>query len=308
MISPLYRKQVELLLTVLPHVAKEPVFALKGGTAINLFECNMPRLSVDIDLVYLPFDDRTNALKAIADSLQSICNNIEKSGLKAQSLQQQNQQETRIVVTSAKAKIKVEVNTVTRGHIFPERIMNVSEKVEKTFQKFVSMKVISRQELYGGKICAALDRQHPRDMFDVHSLFQDYELSDGIRLGSLCMMLCHPRPLHELLHPHFLDQKTVFERQFSGMTDTGFSYEQYEATRKKLLTDIHEQLTENEKNLLLSFKTGAPDWSLVALEKLPEMPAIQWKLLNIQRLKKRNPKKHAEQVKKLEKALNLKNS
>ena len=231
MISPLYRKQVELLLTVLPHVAKEPVFALKGGTAINLFERNMPRLSVDIDLVYLPFDDRTNALKAIADSLQSICNNIEKSGLKAQSLQQQNQQKTRIVVTSAKAKIKVEVNTVTRGHIFPER-------------------------------CP----------------------------------------------PHFLDQKTVFERQFSGMTDTGFSYEQYEATRKKLLTDIHEQLTENEKNLLLSFKTGAPDWSLVALEKLPEMPAIQWKLLNIQRLKKRNPKKHAEQVKKLEKALNLNNS
>ena len=64
MIRPEYRAQVDLLLSILPHVAKEESLALKGGTAINLFVRNMPRLSVDIDLTYLSWqDDRTTALQ-----------------------------------------------------------------------------------------------------------------------------------------------------------------------------------------------------------------------------------------------------
>ena len=49
-----YRRQVQLLIRVLPSIAEEACFALKGGTAINLFVRDMPRLSVDIDLTYLP--------------------------------------------------------------------------------------------------------------------------------------------------------------------------------------------------------------------------------------------------------------
>lgn len=64
MINDTYKKQVELLLKTLPEVAKETCFALHGGTAINLFIRNMPRLSVDIDLTYLPIEgyetSRTN--------------------------------------------------------------------------------------------------------------------------------------------------------------------------------------------------------------------------------------------------------
>jgi len=78
MIYPLYKKQVALLLRVLPHVAQAPVFALKGGTAINMFEQNMPRLSVDIDLVYLLMDDRAVAMQSIATALHEICRSVEK--------------------------------------------------------------------------------------------------------------------------------------------------------------------------------------------------------------------------------------
>ncbi len=67
-----YKAQVDLLLKVLPFVALEPCFALKGGTAINLFVRNMPRLSVDIDLSYLPMDDRDAALSNIEESLYRI--------------------------------------------------------------------------------------------------------------------------------------------------------------------------------------------------------------------------------------------
>ena len=56
--TSVYYKQVQLLVQLLPLVAEEDCFALKGGTAINLFVCDLPRLSVDIDLVYLPMNNR----------------------------------------------------------------------------------------------------------------------------------------------------------------------------------------------------------------------------------------------------------
>jgi predicted nucleotidyltransferase component of viral defense system len=62
MISTRFKTQADLLLRVIPHIEKEKLFALKGGTAINLFVRDMPRLSVDIDLTYLPFDDRKTAV------------------------------------------------------------------------------------------------------------------------------------------------------------------------------------------------------------------------------------------------------
>ena len=54
----IYRKQVQLLVRVLPLVDTEKCFALKGGTAINLFYRALPRLSVDIDLLYIPMEER----------------------------------------------------------------------------------------------------------------------------------------------------------------------------------------------------------------------------------------------------------
>ncbi|NTU54452.1 MAG: nucleotidyl transferase AbiEii/AbiGii toxin family protein [Chlorobiaceae bacterium] len=303
MINPLYKKQAELLLRVLPHVAQAPVFALKGGTAINLFEQNMPRLSVDIDLVYLPFDDRAVALESIASSLQVICKSIEKAGIKAMPQRQRNQQESKVICTDEATQIKIEVNTIIRGHLFPVRVMDVQEIVVETFEKFASMRVLSREELYGGKICAALDRQHPRDLFDVHQLFQLEGLSDEIRTGFLCMLLCHSRPMNELLQPHFIDQEELFAQQFFGMTEQEFSYRDYDSTRNRLITVLHEQLAEHEKNFLLSFKFGEPEWSLFPVEKLEQMPAIQWKLRNIRKLKNENPEKHAEQLGKLKNAL-----
>ena len=59
-----YVDQVRLLLGVLPDVAGEGAFALKSGTAINLLYRDMPRLSVDIDLTYLPVvHDREASLR-----------------------------------------------------------------------------------------------------------------------------------------------------------------------------------------------------------------------------------------------------
>lgn len=74
--AELYRRQAALLIRVLPFVAEEDSLALKGGTAINLFLRDMPRLSVDIDLTYLPVQPRRQSLAAIEAALNRIAERI----------------------------------------------------------------------------------------------------------------------------------------------------------------------------------------------------------------------------------------
>lgn len=301
MISDKYRAQADLLLQVLPHVAKEEIFALKGGTAINLFVLDMPRLSVDIDLTYLPFDDRLTSLHNISEGLGRIKQSLEKS-IKNITVTPalRESEDVKLHCQLDKAQIKIEVNTTTRGHIHPVRLLQVSEKVQKEFGKFAAINVVSQAELYGGKICAALDRQHPRDLFDVHLLFENEGYTDEIKIGFLTALLSHMRPINEVLFPHLSDQKETFENQFYGMTAAPFSYEEYENTRKRLLNEIHSKLTETDKSFLLSFKNGEPDWKLFPIKNLKDLPAVKWKIENLKRLKESNPKKHTDLVKVLE--------
>src|SRR6266404_9139176 len=75
-LSERYRRQVALLVEVMPFVSAETDFALKGGTAINLFVRDMPRLSVDIDLTYLPVAPRPESLSAIDAAMKRIAGRI----------------------------------------------------------------------------------------------------------------------------------------------------------------------------------------------------------------------------------------
>jgi predicted nucleotidyltransferase component of viral defense system len=304
-IPPAYRAQVDLLLQVLPHVAKEECFALKGGTAINLFVRDIPRLSVDIDLTYLPFDDRTTALAGITEALRCTKARIETaiSGCRVTMVPQTDGQEAKLTCQTQAAQIKVEVNTTIRGHVLPPRMMDVADTVEQEFGRFMSVNVVSHVELFGGKICAALDRQHPRDLFDVHHMLENEGYTNEIRIGFIAALLSHGRPMHEIIRPNFQGQAKVFETQFAGMAFIPFSYADYEATRERLVKAIRQGWTDNDRDFLLGFKQGKPDWSLLPLEDLSRMPAVQWKLSNIQKLIKQNPGKHAEQLKSLEERL-----
>ena len=190
-----------------------------------------------------------------------------------------------------------------RGHLWPPRLMQLSDRVQEEFELFAAMNVVSLGELFGGKICAALDRQHPRDLFDVHLLLENEGITDEIRLGFIAALVSHSRPINEMLRPHFQDQRASFDKQFAGMARLSFTYEAYEETRERLLAEIHASLTASERAFLVSFKEGKPDWKLLPLPKLPNMPAVQWKLLNIHRLIVRNPEKHKEILKALEETL-----
>ena len=305
MISPAYRSQVDLLLQLLPYIGREESLALKGGTAINLFERDMPRLSVDIDLTYLPLEERSETLSHISQALTRIKDNLEAAipGIRVRLSPQNKGQEAKLVCQFRQALVKVEVNTIIRGHLWPVRSMQLSQSAQDEFGKFAIAQMVSQAELYGGKVCAALDRQHPRDLFDVDQLFSHEGLTPNIRQGFIATLLGHSRPMHELLRPNFLDRRRVFDTQFAGMTREPFTYEQFESTRERLVTEIRSQLTDDDRALLLSFKRGEPDWSLFPASNLEQLPAVEWKLKNIRKLKADNPDKHAKQLATLESIL-----
>lgn len=175
--------------------------------------------------------------------------------------------------------------------------------VQEEFGKFAAINVVSLAELYGGKICAAIDRQHPRDIFDVKLLLENegltQEIWDGLKIG----IISHYKPIYELLSPILKDQKSAFDKQFAGMTSVEFTYNDYEETRAFLIDSIQKRLSDDEKQFLVSFEMGSPDWRLFQIPVLKNLPAIKWKLQNIINLKENNIKKHERMIENLKETL-----
>jgi len=281
-----YRKQVSLLVKVLPLVAKETVFALKGGTAINLFLRNMPRLSVDIDLTYLPVKDRTSSLKEIDAAMRRIAKEVERGvhGAKVSASAPKGEKAiTKLIVRADNAQIKIEVTPVLRGCVYEPAVRSVSERVEAEFG-FAEMSVVSFADLYGGKIVAALDRQHPRDLYDVRDLLRHEGIDDKLRKAFIVYLISHDRPMAEVLAPQLLDISTEYKRGFEGMVHDPVTLDELLKARQDLISGIVGKMPEHHKRFLVSVKRGEPDWALLDVSHARDLPAVRWKLENLARL------------------------
>lgn len=300
-----YFAQARLMLEALPLIAKESCFALKGGTAINLFLQNMPRLSVDIDLTYLPQENRETFLEKLEQSFLRIEKSIQKAipNVQFQRLKlKESGKVYKLIFERPGAVVKIEPNLVLRGSVFPCEERELSQKAQEFFELTTSIKTLASADLYGGKICAALDRQHPRDFFDVKMLLNQKGLTENVRKAFVIYLASSDRPMNELLKPNFQDFKEVFEREFLGMTVDSVTYEELVETRDALLTKIKSELSGQERQFLLSIKQGEPEWDILGLQGIDQLPGIQWKLINI---KKMAPKKHQESISKLRKILEI---
>jgi predicted nucleotidyltransferase component of viral defense system len=298
-----YYRQVQLLLRLIPFVARHDCFALKGGTAINLFVRDFPRLSVDIDLVFLPMMERHEALQTIKDHLETLATTIMASIDNTRVIRsfQDKTDALRLLVERDGVQIKIELSPVLRGTVYEPLVIPVSEAVEEEFG-FAEMAVVSFADLYAGKICAALDRQHPRDLFDIKQLLDNEGLTVDLRKALLVYIISHPRPIAELLRPHFKDISAVYEGEFRNMADQDIPQAELEAAREQLVRLIHTSLTPQERAFLLSFKNRTPDWSLLELSGIDRLPAVRWKLQN---LTKMPSEKHVEAYVRLEKILKI---
>ncbi|MEO7715797.1 MAG: nucleotidyl transferase AbiEii/AbiGii toxin family protein [Capsulimonas sp.] len=301
MSTPKYRSQVLLLLDILPAVADEECFALHGGTAINLFVRDMPRLSVDLDLTYLLIEDRGATLANIIVALRSIQTRITA---KSPSIRITiDTDRFKLLCSRQGIQVKIEVNTTMRGALGAPKMRVLSEKTQSTFDRFAEMRIMPLGQVYGGKICAALSRQHPRDLFDIKYMLQNSGFDDEIKRGFLLCLLSGERPIHEMLRPALLDQQATMEHHFAGMTEEPFGYAQFEETRNTLIAVIHNRLTETDREFLISFKNGSPEWDQYSFADFQRFPAVQWKLQNIRKLKETNGSKHRGQLEALKASL-----
>jgi predicted nucleotidyltransferase component of viral defense system len=270
---------------------------MHGGTAINLFVRDMPRVSVDIDLTYLPIEDRATSLNNIAAALERIKTSIER---RIPDVHVQHRRDAgKLLISARGVDIKLEVNLIGRGTLPSPETMSLCKRAQDEFDVFCAMPIVPLGQLYGGKICAVLDRQHPRDLFDAKYLLTGDGFTEDIQTGFLLCLLAGDRPIHEIIRPSLQDQRQAMINQFEGMSKEPFTYNDYEAVRARLIDTIHARLTETDREFLLGVKNLEPDWSLYDFDRFP---AVQWKLQNLRKLKESNPEKHRKQYEALRRA------
>lgn len=282
--SDIYRRQVALLIRLLPIVAKQRVFALKGGTAINLFVRDMPRLSVDIDLTYLPVQSRPQSLKEIDAAMKAIAKDI-KAAIAGVQI---NEAATEGAVTTLYigvqgAQVKIEVTPVLRGTVYEPELRGVSKAVEAAFG-FAEISTVSFADLYAGKIVAALDRQHPRDLFDIQGLLANEGITRELRHAFLIYLLSHDRPMHEVVAPRRKPLAAEFSRGFEGMTDKPVELGDLEKARESLISGIIGGMPTDHRDFLVSFVEGKENWDAVGLADAAKLPAIKWRQQNLGKL------------------------
>jgi len=294
-VNDAYKQQVRLLLEVLPEVAKENCLAMHGGTAINLFVRDMPRLSIDIDLTFVELGEREEAINAINDALVRVKERVETLRPKARVVHKTDT--CKLQIAHQGAQIKIEVNMVGRGLLGEASKLQLCAAAQEEFDAFSAISVVSIGQLYGGKLCAALDRQHPRDFFDVRLLLDNEGFNDEIKQGFLYGLVCSNRPTHELLSPNLIDQQAVFTNQFEGMSSLEFTYVDFENTRSDLIQIIRSRLDDRDKAFLLDFNRLESDWSYYDFQ---EYPSVKWKIQNLTKLRENNPQKYRQQLDALE--------
>lgn len=284
--SESYRRQVELLIRTMPLIAEEDVFALKGGTAINLFVRDLPRLSVDIDLTYLPVQDRATSLATIDSSLTRIKERIEQEipGAAVTGLPTPKDTIlTKLIVRADGIQIKIEVTPVLRGTVHNPVLRSVAPAVEDAFG-FAEMQIVSLADLYAGKIVAALDRQHPRDLFDVRDLLANEGIDDALRQAFVVYLISHNRPMAETLAPARKPLAEEFKRGLVGMTQEPIELAALEETREAIVAQMVDGMPEKHREFLIGFKAGDPDWQLLDIPHAKDLPAVLWKQRNLDAL------------------------
>ncbi|KAA6324849.1 hypothetical protein EZS27_025869 [termite gut metagenome] len=301
MLNEEYKERVRLLLRIIPIISKVDCFAIHGGTAINLFIQDLPRYSVDIDVTYIPIQSREESLAAIKIHLSEVKAKI-KAMIPGIVIQDRP---NKLICVCQGIFVKIEVNDVKRGVIADTVILPLCKAAQNDFGVFCEAKIVPLSQLYGGKITAALDRQHPRDLFDIKYMFEYIRDFDEIKAGFMFCLLGSDRPIVESLSPNLINQKDALENQFLGMTTIPFSYEEYEKTRLTLINYVNKNLNDKDKRFSISFEEGVPLWEKSDYIKFKDFPAIQWKLLNINKLKSTNPNKHNLKVEKLKNYFNM---
>lgn len=274
----------------------DDTFALKGGTAINLFVRDMPRLSVDLDLVFPDHTlSRDTALARINEAVRQAAERLKKRGFQTHA-PMASAGETKLLVRQGAIQVKVEVNFVMRGTVQPVRRALLTPQARNLLMADLEIPVVSLEDMYGSKLVAALDRQHPRDLFDVMQLFHHEGITPGIRRAFVVYLASSNRPIHEVPFAPTRDIRHDYKHNFQGMTAEPVPLDALLATRERMVQEIQRGLDDNERRFLLSLAAASPEWSLLGISHLEQLPGLRWKVHNLTQLQKTNARKFAKQA------------
>ncbi|MGE0332655.1 MAG: nucleotidyl transferase AbiEii/AbiGii toxin family protein [Ramlibacter sp.] len=300
-----YIDTVRVLIDIAPSIFKSPRFAMKGGTALNLFLQDMPRLSVDIDVVFTDHTlSRDHALKAIESDLAEAAKTLEGRGYKIIRPRKPNGEDVKLFVQGDLAEVKVEVNHIFRGVLMPTSSTPLVPSAQDMFTSGLSVPLLDYREIYGSKLVAAMDGQHPRDIFDVMKMYETYGLDPGFVDCFVACLAGHGRPVHEVLFSNDVPLGNVFEQHFKGMTTDDVALATLEETRARLKIELPRALTADHKAFLLSLVRLEPAWEKMPFKSLADLPAIRWKIANLEKLRTAKPDYFSAQATMLEERLN----
>lgn len=160
----------------------------------------------------------------------------------------------------------------------------VSAAVEDDFG-FAEMQVVSFPDLYAGKIMAALDRQHPRDLFDIKALLANEGVTDEILQAFIVYLISHGRPIGEVITSAQKDIAAEYGKNFDGMTENEVALEKLYGARARLVEILINDMPREHRELLFEFKKGEPDWGKLGVAGAADLPAVKFKQLNLDKLK-----------------------
>jgi hypothetical protein len=242
-------------------------------------------------------------LAQINEAIRQASARLKTRGFQVRTVTATGAGETKLLVRRGNIEIKVEVNFVLRGTVRKVQLASLSAKAQDVLQAEMEIPMASLEDIYGGKLVAAMDRQHPRDLFDVMQLYAHEGITPAIRRAFVVYLASHNRPLHEVLSPALRDVTQDYERTFVGMTTEPVALAELLRARHRLVKEIPQTLDANERQFLLSLVSNAPEWPLLDIAHLQRLPAVRWKLKNLKQLAETSPKKFAEQTDALKRLL-----
>lgn len=292
---------------VFSHTYLKNRFALKGGTALNLFFLNLPRLSVDIDLNYIGSADKgimAQERPEVEHALEAIFNRLNITAVRVPTSHAGGKwrlrYESALVSGSKMRDLEVDVNYMYRVPLWKvDNKRSISVGGRQT--NFVT--VLALEELAAGKLSALFNRNASRDVFDVHQLFKNAECNhQKLRLGFILYGIMGPRDLRKVNFEHFnLDEKELGAKLLPVLSQRKDSdTDEFSKWFKEILGNLKPMLgkfscfDEKEKLFLDNFyHKNQLDLGLLTSDELliknaHEHPLIKWRMTTLDRDKQRS--------------------
>lgn len=230
----------------------------------------------------------------------TIATRVAPLGVETRLVRAKNLGARKLIVENDVGQVKIEVNEVFRGSVLPVARRLLSPRTSDLFGVEFELPILEPDELYAGKLVAALDRQHPRDLFDVWQLYESGGISDGMVECFVIYLAGHNRPPHEVLFGSDKDITGEYERAFVGMTEVDCSLDTLLDARARVRRELPHRLSAAHKQFLSGLVRAEPDWALLKCQHAAQLPALRWKLSNLETFRKRRPEDFAAQLAALE--------